>query len=65
LPGAALAAATYSVSVLYFESAAVISRKGELATWMTGVKSLTGSTLPVFWIAGAMIMLSAWPITMS
>ena len=42
-----------------------MNRNGELATWITGVRSLTGSTLPVFWIAGAMTMLSAWPITMS
>ena len=43
LPGSALAAVTQSFRVLYFESAAAMNRNGELATWITGVRSFTGS----------------------
>ena len=43
-----------------------MSRNGELATWITGVRSFGGIDAPVFFIvAGAMTMLSTWPITMS
>ena len=63
--GLAFASAMTSPSVLYFEFADVMNRNGELATSATGVKSFSGSRGMLFWIAGAMIMLSACPITMS
>jgi len=40
-------------------------RFGEIASWITGVRSLVGSMPGFFIVAGAMIMLSACPITMS
>ena len=64
-PGFAFASVTQSVSVLYLESVAAMNRNGELATWITGVRSLTGSMVPVRCTAGAITMLSTWPITMS
>ena len=38
---------------------------GEVATWITGVRSFSGSTGGDFIVGAAMITLSAWPITMS